>query len=122
MTRVIPQEVRAIMSEMDITDEIILSYIIGANRLVSHTLSGAFLTSETLLAEIEKWLAAHMIASTRERLAKKEGAGGAFIEYAGEFASGLGSTPYGQMVMILDVSGLMSALGGKSASMTVIQS
>lgn len=122
MLRTTPQEVRAIMPEMDITDEIILSYITGANSLVTHILSETSLPSITLLVEIEKWLAAHMIASTRERMARKEGAGGAFIEYAGEFTTGLKATSYGQMVLMLDSTGLMSSLGGKAASIRAVQS
>jgi hypothetical protein len=63
-----------------------------------------------------------MIACTRERTALKEAAGGASITYTGKYDKNLSSTPYGQMVMTLDTTGAMSALGGKQASITAIQS
>jgi hypothetical protein len=63
-----------------------------------------------------------MITVTRERMAKKEGAGGASIEYVGNYGEGLSSTPYGQMVMILDTTGAMASLALKQVKITSITS
>lgn len=114
-------EVLAIMDEVTLESSIVDKYITGANALVNQILSNSGL-GDSLLTEIEKWLSAHMIASTRERAAKKEGAGGAFIEYTGVYGEGLKSTAYGQMVLTLDSSGAMASLSGKAAKIKAIKS
>ena len=63
-----------------------------------------------------------MIASTRERMAKSEAAGGASITYLGEAGKALESTPYGQMVLTLDTTGAMASLGLKKASIYAVKS
>lgn len=103
-------EVRSIMDEIDLTDPDVEVYIGAANEMVNQTLSGI---SDNLKKECERFLAAHMIASTRVRMAKKEGAGGAYIEYAGQYGENLSSTSYGQMAMTLDPSGRLMQLSGK---------
>lgn len=111
-------EVKAII-ETELADGDITAYIGTANTLVNSVL-GTGMTD--LLTEIEKWLAAHLIASTRERMGQVEKAGTASIEYVGTTGEGLKSTPYGQMVLTLDTTGAMSSLYGKSAKMTAIKS
>jgi len=119
MARVTATEVKAIMDGVTLADSIVDSYIISANTLVNSALG----TAETdLLKEIERWTTAHLIAITRERQAVKEGAGGASIEYAGKFGEGLKSTSFGQTVLVLDTSGKMAALGGKSAEIYAVKS
>ena len=120
MARTTATEVKEIMG-ITLDDAIVDSYIVGANLLVTQVLTGSGFSDE-LLAEIERWLAAHMIATTRERVSKEEGAGGAFIKYAGEFGYGLSSTQYGQMVKVLDTSGGFSSLDKKKASLKVVTS
>ena len=88
------------------------AFITSANAIVTDALGSSSLSDSTL-EQIEKWLTAHMIASTRERMAKKEEAGGAKIEYAGNYGMGLDLTTYGQMVKTLDVTGIMASLGSK---------
>ena len=110
-----------IIIDTSLADPDIESIIKTANVLVSAELGSAGL-GEDLLTEIERYLTAHLIASTRERMAKKEGAGGASIEYAGAFGAGLDATPYGQTVKALDTSGRMSSLSGKRASMYAVKS
>lgn len=117
--RVTEADVRAILDDTSLTDPQILAYITSANTLVNSVLGTG--TTNTLF-EIERWFTAHMIATTRERMAKKEAAGGASIEYIGEYKEALASTPYGQMVMLLDTSGLMITLFGKSAKIFAIPS
>ena len=61
--------------------------------------------SENVLSQIELWFTAHLIATTKERISKKEEAGSAKVEYVGSFGMGLTSTPYGQACLNLDTSG-----------------
>jgi hypothetical protein len=107
--------------DTDLTDPVIDSYIAGASALVTQVLGTETSLSDEIKEEIERWLTAHMIATTKERVAKREGAGGANIEYAGEFGKGLESTSYGQMVLTLDTSGKMSALASRAASIFAVE-
>jgi len=117
--RVTAAEVLAIMDDVVLTDAQVAPYITGANAIVNEALGTG--TSD-ILKEVERWMAAHMIAVTRERQAKKEGAGGASIEYAGEFGAGLRSTSYGQMVLALDTTGAMAALAGQKMVVYAVKS
>ncbi len=117
-TRTTVEEVKQILNDTELSDPIIEGYIKAANSMINNVLSGKL--DEDTLEEIERWLTAHMIASTRERQAVKEGAGGAFIEYTGKFGEGLKSTSYGQMVLTMDTTGLMAALGMKQIKLIAI--
>jgi len=86
----------------------ILPYITSANVFVTDLLESVH--ADTILKEIEKWLAAHMATVTRERLSKEAGAGGAYIKYAGMWGEELSSTQYGQMVLMLDTSNTLRRL------------
>lgn len=110
--RVTPAEVLVIMDNVTLDEAIVNSYIIGANAMVTDIFGTSSLV-ETTLKEIERWVSAHLIAVTRERMAKKEGAGGAFIEYAGSFGEGLQSTTFGQTAIALDYTGTLAALSLK---------
>ena len=117
--RCTPAEVKEILNDTTLSDNLVYAYITSASTLVNNTLG----TGQTVqLKEIERWLAAHMITVTRERMAKKEGAGGAFIEYTGNYGEGLSSTSYGQMVLALDTTRAFATLNGKSAKITAITS
>ena len=118
MARVTPAEVKLILPDSELTDAVITAFITSANNLVNAVLTEYL--SETMLTEVEKWLTAHMITSTVERMATREGAGGAEIFYTGKYGQNLTSTPFGQMVLSLDPSGRMAALGGKTVSMIAI--
>jgi len=83
-------------------------------NLLSTSLSAAMLT------EIEKWLTAHLITISRERMAAKEEAGGARIEYIGAFGAGLSSTPYGQTAIALDNTGTLLALSNGTKSIKIV--
>jgi len=111
--------VKQILDNSALSDAIVDAYIVGANTLVNEVLGTG--TSD-ILTEIEKWLTAHMISCTRERMAKKEGAGGAYIEYTGEYKQNLSSTSYGQMVLVLDTTNAFAALGGMSATIFAVPS
>ena len=106
---------------LTLTDSEIQAYITDANVLVNELLPNSGLSSG-LLKSIEKWLTAHMIASTRMRMAAREGAGGASITYTGVYGEGLKSTPYGQHVVALDTTGAFASLMLKRASITAVES
>ena len=109
MARTNVNDLKKILDDSALAYSTLSAYIDSANVFVTATLTGQSL-STALLTEIEKWIAAHMVTITRERVAKKEGAGGAFIEYAGEWGRGLASTSYGQMAINLDTSETLQAL------------
>ena len=98
-----------VLISTSLTSDEISAFISSAEAFYEGNLSGAGLSS-TLQDEITKWLAAHMIATTRERVAIKEGAGGAEITYSGTFGEGLKSTSYGQMAISLDPSKTLLAI------------
>lgn len=114
-------DVRAIMEDTTLTDPIITIYINSANLFVTNTLGSSTLDADTLKS-IEQWVSAHLIAFTRERQSKKEEAGGAKIEYTGEYGEGLRATSYGQMAIALDTTGALDELskGKKVFSLTAL--
>jgi hypothetical protein len=110
-----------IMEPNEISEVDVQSYIDGANVLLTRLLGTKGL-GEDLLTEIERWLTAHLIVSSRERMAKKEGAGGAFIEYAGNYGENLMSTSYGQVAVSMDVTGGLATLGMKRMFIKAVKS
>ena len=118
MARVTATEVKAILDDSELTDAQVDVFITSANTFVTDALTAASLTVATM-KEIERWLTAHMIASTRERQIKKAGAGGADVEYTGYWSTGLNGTSYGQMAVSLDTSKTLEAMAqGKLAAWT----
>ena len=109
MARTTVSEVKIILDGTELSSSIITGFINSANIFVTNALSGKGL-DESVLKEIEMWLAAHMITSTRERQIKKAGAGGATVEYAGYWGTGLNGTSYGQMAVMLDTSKTLEAM------------
>lgn len=120
--RVTAAEVREILPESQLTDVQVSAFISGATVLVDSAIGSSSELSDDLKKEIERWLTAHMIATTVERMAVREGAGGASITYTGQFGSELSASPYGQMVITLDSTGRMASLGGKAASIYAVTS
>ena len=121
MARTTATEVKQIL-DTDLEDSVVDAYIIAANALVTEVIGSNTSLSDTLKEEIERWLTAHLMASTRVQQLKSGEAGGAKAVYQGVTAKGLESTFYGQQVMVLDASGSFAALGGKSATITAITS
>jgi len=116
--RVTVADVKAILDNTSLEDAVITPYITSANIMVNEVMGT---TEDTdILAEIERWLAAHMITITRERQAQKEGAGGAEITYSERFGVGLKSTTYGQMVLALDTTNAFASLMLKKATIDTI--
>lgn len=119
-TRVTESEVKEIM-DTDLTVEQITPYLISANSFVTGVFASVTI-DDSVLKEIERWLAAHMVSLTKERVSQEEGAGGAYIKWAGKFGEKLSATQYGQMVMSLDYTNTLSNLEGgkKEASIYVV--
>lgn len=114
MARVNATEVKAIMDNCTLGESVVDVYITAATELIDQVFVDDTTITTTLKKEIERWFTAHMIASTRWRVASEEKIQDAQIVYTGKWGMGLDSTPYGQMVLQLDTSGLM-AKGGKKA-------
>jgi len=117
--RVVASEVRQIMENCTLDDPTIDAYIVGANAIVIGVFGD---DTSTLSKEIEKWLTAHMIASSKQRQGLIEKLGDAAITYTGKFETELKSTTYGQMVLTLDISGKMGKIGKREASIYTITS
>lgn len=114
-------EVKLIL-DTDLSDTIVDAYIVSANALVTEVIGSNTTLTDVLKEEIERWLAAHFIAATRERQLVSGEAGGAKAVYQGKTNTKLESTLYGQQVLVLDATGSFAALGGKSAKITAITS
>lgn len=78
--------------------------------------------SDALLAKIQACYVAHIIASTTSRVAMEEQIGDARIKYTGQWGKGFESTPYGQLLLALDPSGLIAKTGLKAASLYAVKS
>jgi hypothetical protein len=90
-------------------------FIAQAHRIIERVLVGpGNETDETVLADLETYLAAHLIAVIRPPLASESGTGVSGSYARGQMTKGLDSTPPGQICRSLDATGLLaSALLGK---------
>ena len=88
-----------------------------ANIIVTDNLAGSSLSAE-MLEEIEKWLAAHLVA-IRDQRAKSERVEEWSVTYHGQTGTGLEFTAYGQQVLLLDTTGIMASLGEKKTTFKV---
>ncbi len=120
--RVTAEDVQKIIETSKDTS-VIEAFITAANLTIDTVLATAGL-SEDQLTEIERWLAAHLMACSVEPQIMKEQAGNAAATYAGVTKMGLDATLYGQQVKILDTSGLLAAqealIGKRNASVYAI--
>jgi len=122
MARATASEVKNII-ETDLSDTVIDVYISSASEVVTNVLGSDTTLSDTLKKNIEMWLTAHLIASTREQQIQKAGAGGASVTYQGVTGKGLEATLYGQQVLAMDTTGKMAATMMKqTASLSAITS
>jgi len=113
--RVTPDELKEIIST-DLDDGVLNTFIKVANITVTEYLGDSTELDDDQLKEIERFLAAHTLASTREQQAISEGAKDARITYQGKTGLGLDSTFYGQQVKLLDTSGVLAgAIGRRKA-------
>lgn len=104
MARTNIDEVRQIFST-DLTDGVVAVFIETANEMVNAVLSGTTLSSG-LLAQIEKFLAAHLASIALDRQAHSENIAGEYsVTYEGKTGMGLDASYYGQIVQQLDTTG-----------------
>lgn len=109
--RVTATEVKEIMTGCTTSDTIVEVYIGAATLLIDSRFASDTVLSDDQLKELERWLTAHMIASVDFRTTSEEKVGEASVKYTGKWGEGLKSTPYGQMVLLLDVTGKIAKAG-----------
>lgn len=120
--RVVNSEVLDIMdSDCNVSTTVIDSLIIAASAIVDKVFEGDGTMTDTLLKEVERWLTAHMIASSLYRTTMQEEIGEAKVIYTGKWGKNLESTPYGQMVLTLDVTGKMAKAGKSGSSIYAVK-
>jgi hypothetical protein len=118
MARTTDTLVKEIISLRVLTDT--TPFITTANLLVTQYLSASGL-SDALLAEIEKYLAAHLVAlHPNERPVTSQKLSIASDTYAGKFGMSLDSTQFGQTLKILDSTGTLEDLGKGASTFTSI--
>jgi hypothetical protein len=102
-------DVKAII-DTALTEDELNPFLTAANVLVSAVVGNEGYT-EQHLREIERWLAAHLIAIRDPRLMSQK-IGDADAVYAGfaQFGKGLEFTSYGQQVLLLDTHARFAAL------------
>ena len=121
-------EVKQINDGCTLSDPIVDAYITAANLVITEVFSNDTTTSTAILAEIERWYAAHIIASTvwrapaREKVGDAEIEYGSKVEYVGEGYDRLSATTYGQTAMQLDPTGKMNSIGKRAATIYAIKS
>jgi hypothetical protein len=122
MARVTTAEVKSIMDNCTVSDTIVSTFILSSDELITKIFGVQTSTEDLMIKEIERWLTAHMIASTISRTTSIEKLGDASVTYTGKWGEKLSSTPYGQMVLLLDTSGLFANLGKANATIYAVKS
>jgi hypothetical protein len=120
--RVTADEVREIMDGVTATDTIINTFITAASAVIDNIFANDSVIGDTLKKELERWLTAHLMAMSIARTASEEKLGEANVKYTGKWGENLLATPYGQTVLTLDITGKMSSIGKRAASMYSIPS
>jgi hypothetical protein len=121
MARVTASEVKAIMNNCTATDSTVGTFILASNKLITEVFEDSTLGAD-MLKELERYLTAHIITSTIDRMTSEEKLGDASVKYTGKWGDKLSSTSYGQMVLLLDTEGLLARLGKMSATITAVES
>lgn len=98
------------LAEADVTP-----YLTSATVFIESVFADTILT-DSIVSEILRWMTAHMIALSKDRVSKEEGASNAYIKWAGEWGKSLNATQYGQMAMALDTTGVLTDLGKQKSS------
>ncbi|MFP4526445.1 MAG: hypothetical protein ACLFNL_08645 [Bacteroidales bacterium] len=114
-----PNDIKLII-DTDMEDDDISGYIDSASALIETWFSGVS-ASTTMLKEVERWLTAHLIAMSKERQVKEEGAGGAYVRYSGIFGTGLKTTSYGQTAIEIDSTNTLRSVSGKKLKFMAIK-
>jgi hypothetical protein len=118
MARVTDAEVQEIISLNVLTTT--TPFITTANILVTKHLGNSGI-SAALLAQIEKYLAAHLVAlHPDERQLTEQKLGDAQDKFAGTFGDMLDFTQFGQTVKMLDYTGILAGVGGATVAIEPI--
>jgi hypothetical protein len=119
--RITAEEVLDIMdSGVEVSSAQFTAMIKAASLMIDKVFENDSDVTDELLTELERWLTAHLLSSTLTRMAAKEKIGDAEITYTGKWGELLKSTPYGQMVLILDITGKIANTGKMAARMYAI--
>lgn len=111
MARTTTSRVCSVM-DTTLTEDEVAPFVETANLMVTAYLASTDQTADAL-REVETYLAAHFV-SLRDRLVKSEAAGGVRFDYQGETGMGLDSSHYGQTAKLLDSSGVLKEIDGKT--------
>lgn len=111
MARTTAADVKEILDNCNKTDDQIEPFITSANLFITDVFSSNTTIGDSLLTELEKWLAAHMVSTTIWRTASDEKVGDVSVKYTGTWGEMLKSTSYGQMVLMLDTTGEIASTG-----------
>ena len=120
--RVTADEVREIKDDISASNAIIDTFIVEASAIIDSVFSNDSTISDTLKKGLERWLTAHMLSMSISRTTSDEKLGEATVKYTGKWGLNLQATPYGQMVLTLDITGKMANLGKSPASIYAIPS
>jgi len=119
MARVTDSEVKQIISLNEISDT--APFIDTATVIVDEHLMDSGM-SDSILKKIELYLTAHLVTlHPSERQLTESRMGDAQDKYTGKFSQGLDSTQFGQMVKILDYTGKLTNMTGKTATIAQIE-
>lgn len=117
MARITEDDLKEIINT-NLSSITIEAFIQTATTLVDSVLIGKGL-STTLLTEIEKYIAAHLIAFNSERQAYKKSVNETSETY-GVLGKMLEGTTYGQTALMLDISGALLNAGKIVASIQAV--
>lgn len=120
--RVTSSDVKQIMDNCSVSDEIVETLITSVNALLSKVFESDTSMNEVILTEIERQLSAHFVASGIQRSTVREKVGDAEVIYTGKWEEGLKSTPYGQNALSLDFTGKLARLGKRNVRIFAIPS
>jgi len=112
--------VKAIM-DTAVTEDQIGAVLDDAYNLVTAYLGNQSI-GDALLASIEKWVAAHMVAVGLDAQYSQETAKGVGGTRAGQYGKNFQMTSYGQMACALDTTGTLAAAGGRSVQLFSVPS
>jgi hypothetical protein len=115
--RLTAAQVNAIMEDSSSMIGFNLAPFISASHQYVEERLGSTDLSETLLTEIERWVAAHF-ATVKRRRTTREKIGPAEDEYTLRPGEGIMMTDYGQMAVSLDTSGRLVEAGKPRAQVT----
>lgn len=116
--RVTAAEVKEIMHWIP-SGATIDAHITAANLIVTDVLGTDTDLSDAQKKEIERWLAAHIVAQDRQQPVMEK-IHVAEKRYGGVLGKNLENTKYGQMVVTLDTTGKMAGLGKTPAKVEAI--